>query len=379
MGDSGDSPAPNQEQLRAAALFKVRILHAELHTFDSVNYGIALEDCSQAFAERKQTTANDLQSRAVALLNEVFPYQDHEDFKNEVLAIRDILPRLDHILTRLDIGCQRRAQMQSQAAIGGSNTGLYMLTEDEPPMFDGSIGSFHQWFNAFQRLVDQNPRYPVSKKFKILIQSLQGDARTLVGNPLWDEESYKATIKRLKDEYSDNSRCRKLLKDKIRNIQPPKDSHRDLKRFLIEWRNGMEQFKIATTKPMADSTSVELLKELVPASIKGPIYVSKGSKEFTTEELITALEQVATCHLAAEEEMPQQALALPIPTSTDMPIVTVTESNTTPSSTAATSSSPSTANRSNGKRRNGNGNSSKPNPYPTSSPRKTSTETSSSQ
>ena len=60
MGDTSEASGPTPEQHRAAVLLRVQTLRTELQIFNSINSGLALEDCSQSFAQRKEAVALDL-------------------------------------------------------------------------------------------------------------------------------------------------------------------------------------------------------------------------------------------------------------------------------------------------------------------------------
>ena len=319
-----DPPAPIPAEDKASVLSDLQQLIPILRTFDEVHYGVELGSLSKETANDILTELRPLRDRIKALHNKMVVYVTDADFVHPIANLRHYDSRFTNMFLRLDACIQKHAdkeiplQVPSDPAPSSMVTGapplapapqpvsVIMIPEDEAPTFDGTLGTWHQWWDAYDRLVHSNTRYNTDRKFRLLLKSLQGDAKRLAGNPLLNEESYIRVINRLTLEYSNTSGCAKALKEKIRAIAPPANQHRDLRRFLVDFRNGLESFEIATNRKMSDDDAIELLTDLVPSHIKATIYIRQDSCELSYKEMFACLETNAKFHIKALDENPNQ-------------------------------------------------------------------------
>ena len=255
--------------------------------------------CNQSdLATISKEMAGELDQRAKDLIAEWDGLEPHAlEYENDPNCT-DALSQAedDQIsLDRIRIGISGRLHPPAPSPPKTPATMYVRNTPDpSPPIFDGSREKWNSWWSYFQQMVHNSPHLSEHHKHQVLVKALTGEARRTIGEPLWTAGSYNKTLEKLKKAYENTARDRELFKRKVEMVPAPKDSGKDLRRFLQDWRNAEEAYESVAGHGLTPELRDHIFLPKIPDEILQAIYDRKRASDISVDDLIEDLEITAS-------------------------------------------------------------------------------------
>ena len=187
---------------------------------------------------------------------------------------------------------------------------VYIMPAPHPPKFNGSVSRWHHWWSLFKALVHDSTKLSNVHKFMCLCKTLKGEAKRVIGTPIYTPHAYDRAVAKLIKAYTDPDRDRDFFRAKFASLPPPKDNGRDLTRFLRDWHNLEETYQDVVGETLGHDLKDFFFRSKISDSLMEEACIFNRTKRVSLEELFQILDTLAFIHT---RKRPYQVVASATP------------------------------------------------------------------